>query len=117
MGYVHLEAHGVAAGGDALARDDDGRVVFVEGALPGETVTAEVFESKRDYARARVVEVLSPSPGRVAAPCAGVAAGCGGCQWQHVDYPAQLRIKQTVVAYQLRRVGGFPDAENLVRPT
>lgn len=95
----------MAAGGDAIAHDADGRVVFVEGALPGETVTAEVVEEKRDWSRARTVEVLSPSSARVAAPCPGVAAGCGGCQWQHVEPAAQAGLKRDVVVDALRRIG------------
>jgi len=102
---VELRATGVAAGGDAIARDADGRVVFVEGALPGETVTAEIVEAKRDWARARVVDVLEPAPGRVAAPCPGVAAGCGGCQWQHVEPSTQAGLKRDVVLDALRRIG------------
>lgn len=104
MGFVHLEATGVAAGGDAIARDDDGRVVFVDGALPGETVSVELLEVKRDYSRGRVVEVLSPSPDRVVPPCPGVAAGCGGCQWQHVDPARQARLKRDIVVDALRRL-------------
>jgi 23S rRNA (uracil1939-C5)-methyltransferase len=104
VGSVHLEARAVAAGGDAIARDADGRVVFVEGALPGESVLAEVVEEKRDYSRARVVEVVTPSPGRVTPPCAGVAAGCGGCQWQHVEPGVQARLKRDVVVDALRRI-------------
>ena len=104
MGFVHLEATGVAAGGDAIARDDDGRVVFVDGALPGETVSVELVEVKRDYSRGRVVEVLTPSPDRVAPPCSGVALGCGGCQWQHVAPDRQAALKRDVVVDALRRL-------------
>src|SRR4051812_17501555 len=59
---VELRPTAVAAGGDAIARDVNGRVVFVTGALPNELVRAEVVAEHRDYARARLVEVLDPSP-------------------------------------------------------
>jgi 23S rRNA (uracil1939-C5)-methyltransferase len=93
----------VAAGGDGLGRDEDGRVVFVPGALPGESVAVEVTQQKKDYARARLVEVVRASGDRATPPCPFVAHGCGGCDWQHVDPRAQRRLKADVVADALRR--------------
>jgi 23S rRNA (uracil1939-C5)-methyltransferase len=94
------------AGGDALARDDDGRVVFVRGALPGETVAVEVTAAKKDWARADVVEVVEPSPDRVVPPCPSRRAGCGGCGWQHLSLGAQRAARLTIVSDALRRIGG-----------
>lgn len=94
----------MTAGGAALARDADGRVVFVEGALPGERVRARVVSSKKDFARAVAVEVLDASPDRVAPPCAALAAGCGGCTWQHVRRDAQGLLKAGIVRDSLRRI-------------
>ena len=93
----------MAAGGDALARDEDGRVVFVEGALPGERVRARVVHAKKDFLRAVAVDVLDPSPDRVAPPC----PGCSGCTWQHVAPAAQGRWKVAIVEDALRRIGRF----------
>jgi 23S rRNA (uracil1939-C5)-methyltransferase len=100
----------MAAGGDAIAHLGDGRVVFVEGALPGETVKVEVHTSKRDFARAVVAEVQQPSPHRVVPPCPALESGCGGCAWQHADPVAQLTWKADVVADALRRTAKLPDA-------
>jgi len=100
---------GVAVGGDAIARDSSGRVVFVSGALPGETVRVEVTESRRDFARARLVSVVSPSPDRVAPPCVEVARGCGGCPWQGVLPAAQRRLKRQMVVEALQRIGRIPE--------
>ena len=97
----------MAAGGDAIARDEGGRVVFVEGALPGERVRARVTSAKKDFAKAVVVDVVDPSPDRVAPPCAALAEGCGGCSWQHVAGDAQARLKVTIVEDALRRIGRF----------
>lgn len=95
----------MVAGGDALAHEESGRIVFVTGALPGERVLVEVDEERRDFARAHVVEVVdSPSPDRVAPPCANVAAGCGGCGWQHVALAGQVRLKEAIVVDALRRL-------------
>lgn len=99
----------MAAGGDAIARAEDGRVVFVQGALPGEQVLARLIETKRDYGRAVVVEVLVPSDQRVSSPCPALAAGCGGCTWQHVGPDAQVRLKATIVVDALRRIAHLPD--------
>ena len=85
MGALELRAERLVAGGDALARDGDGRVVFVTGALPGELVRATIVAEWRDYARAVVRDVVDPSPLRVTPPCPFHAAGCGGCAWQHID--------------------------------
>lgn len=95
----------MVAGGAALAREVGGRVVFVEGALPGERVSARVTDGRRDFARAVTVEVLDASPDRVSPPCPALAAGCGGCTWQHVSPPAQLRLKASIVVDALRRIG------------
>ena len=98
------------AGGEALARDADGRVVLVTGALPGERVTAELTEEHRSYAKARVVAVLEPSPDRLATvPCPHVGRGCGGCSWQHVGPAAQSRAKVELVTDALRRIGKLAD--------
>jgi 23S rRNA (uracil1939-C5)-methyltransferase len=112
---VTLELTGVAHGGEAIGRHE-GRVYFVPYGLPGETVTAEIVLEKADYARAEIVELMSASPDRVTAPCAYFGA-CGGCQWQHASYEAQLRFKRQIVAEQLRRIGHFDDADRLVLPT
>ena len=101
----------MAAGGDALARDDDGRVVFVEGALPGELVEAEILEAHVDYAKAVVVSVEEPAEGRIAPPCPYVAAGCGGCGWQHIDPEVQRSLKREIVLDALRRIGRLANAD------
>jgi len=104
-----LDTTGIAAGGDALARHEDGRVVFVAGALPGERVVAEVREEKRDFLRAFVVEVLEAAPHRAIPPCSHVFEGCGGCDLQHADHLGQHEVKRAIVVDALRRLGRLPD--------
>ncbi len=99
----------MVAGGDALARDKSGRVVFVRGALPGERVAVRVVEEKKDFSRAEVVEVLEASPWRQEAPCPMVAAGCGGCSWQHISPEGQVHFKLDIVKDALRRTGRLSD--------
>lgn len=99
----------MAAGGDAIARIADGRVAFVRGALPGELVEIAIVQSKKDFVRAEVLDVLEPSVHRVLPPCPAHAAGCGGCTWQHVDATAQLALKTAVVTEALTRTGKLID--------
>ena len=100
----------LAVGGDGLGRQDDGRVVFVRGALPGELVRARVTAATRDYAKAEIVDVIEAGPARVAPACPFVAAGCGGCGWQHVAGTAQLDLKVAMVRDALTRQGRLADA-------
>jgi 23S rRNA (uracil1939-C5)-methyltransferase len=109
MPSIQVRAEKMAAGGDAIARMADGRVAFVRGALPGELVAIQVIQSKKDYVRAEVADVIESSAIRVTPPCPAHARGCGGCTWQHVDPSAQLALKTTVVIEALRRTGKLVD--------
>jgi 23S rRNA (uracil1939-C5)-methyltransferase len=99
---VQLTVGELAHGGAAVARID-GRVVFVEGALPGETVEADVTHRHKDFWRAQATSVLDAAQSRVDPPCPYYKAGCGGCQLQHLDYAEQLNQKRLVLARQLGR--------------
>jgi 23S rRNA (uracil1939-C5)-methyltransferase len=116
MAVLELRAERLVAGGDALARDGDGRVVFVTGALPGEVVHACVVAEWRDYARAIVDTVVEPSPVRTDPPCPFHAAGCGGCAWQHIEIDAQRELKRGVVVEALARTGGLRDVDVTLGP-
>ncbi|HWM87133.1 MAG TPA: TRAM domain-containing protein [Kofleriaceae bacterium] len=101
---LELLVESLAAGGDAVARADDGRVVFLPYAAPGERVRARLVEEHRQYARAELVDVLSPAAERVEPPCPLFRErSCGGCVWQHVAYPVQTAAKQAIAASALRR--------------
>ncbi len=94
-----------ARDGVGVARGCDGRVVFVEGALPGELVTAEIHTVDRRWARARVIDVIEASPHRVPIACEHHLEGCGGCDMIHVDSRAQMQMKASIVVDQLTRHG------------
>ena len=106
VGRLLLHPDRFVAGGDTIARDEGGRVVFVRGALPGETVDAELITEKRDWARATTIAVVEASPDRVTPPCPSRRAGCGGCGWQHLTIDAQRAARVEMVADALRRTGG-----------
>lgn len=111
-----LSIESLAYGGDAIAHLEDGRTVFVSGAVPGDVVDVEIVDEKERFVRARTVEVLTPSADRVAPPCPYFGL-CGGCAWQHVSYAAQLRAKRRSVVDALTRIGHIADAETLVAET
>jgi len=90
-------------GGDALARVE-GRVVLLPMVLPGERILAQVETEKPGLVRARTVEVLTPAPERVAAPCPYFGR-CGGCHYQHAPYEYQLSAKRAILSEELRRLG------------
>ncbi len=90
-------------GGRGLARQE-GQVLLVRGAIPGETVSFRGGAKRRGVQEGTVHEVLKPSPDRIAAPCP-VYELCGGCQLQHIQYEAQLRFKREILSETLTRVG------------
>ena len=115
---LRLRLEGWGRLGEALAHHD-GQMVFVFGGIPGEEVEVEVIRRRRRYTAARVVEVLSPSPHRIAAPCPYFGQ-CTGCQWQHVDYAHTLELKRQIVLDAFARVGDMaepPVVETLAAPS
>lgn len=100
-----LRAERFIPGGEALAHDGDGRVVFIRGAIPGEEAAVDIIQEKRDWSRALVTDIRMTSPDRVEPPCPQRRLGCGGCDWQHVDTKVQLRAKTEIVRSTLRRTG------------
>lgn len=96
----------VAFGGKGLGRLPSGKVCFVAGTIPGETVTVDIQREKSGYAEANLASVREASPERVKPPCP-VYGECGGCAYQHIAYPRQLVIKRDQVAEVLSRIGGF----------
>ncbi len=104
---LELDVGAVAGGGGCVARAPDGRIVFVRHALPGERVQARVTSLNSTYVRADAVEIVTPSPDRVAPPCPHAGPGrCGGCDFQHASLPAQRRLKASRIAEQLTHLAG-----------
>src|ERR1700733_13470511 len=98
---LELTIDSLAFGGEGVARlGDGGYVVFVAGAIPGDRVRAVVHKRKRSYANARTIEVLEPSPERIAP-----LAEHPGVPWQVIPYERQLEIKRAQVDDALRRIG------------
>ncbi|MFD8014979.1 class I SAM-dependent RNA methyltransferase [Streptomyces sp. NPDC058955] len=109
-----VEVGPVAHGGHCIARTEEGRVLFVRHALPGERVRARVTEGDESsrFLRADAVEILDASKDRIEAPCPFAGPGrCGGCDWQHAKPGAQRRLKGEVIAEQLQRLAGLTPEE------
>lgn len=105
-----VEVGPVAHGGHCVARTDEGRVLFVRHALPGEKIIARVTDGDEGsrYLRADAVTILDASKERVEAPCPYAGPGmCGGCDWQHAKPGAQRRLKGDVITEQLQRLAGL----------
>ncbi len=102
---LNLEVQDLVLGGKALARHE-GRVVFVEGGLPGDRLRARVTRLRRGWAEARLEALDHPSASRIEAPCPHFGR-CGGCRFQDLRYEEQCRIKQRQVEDTLQRIGGI----------
>jgi tRNA/tmRNA/rRNA uracil-C5-methylase (TrmA/RlmC/RlmD family) len=98
-----LTIHDIAFGGEGVGRIDD-FVVFVPFVIVGEIVEAEITEVKKNFARAKLLSVEKSSPERVAPECRYFGA-CGGCQYQHIAYATQLRLKHKQISDLFERVG------------
>jgi 23S rRNA (uracil1939-C5)-methyltransferase len=104
--WIHdVEVTGYASEGKSLARID-GKVCFVEGAVPGDRVDVLLTKSKKDWMEGRAVRFHALSPDRAEPFCAHFGI-CGGCKWQMLPYEHQLRYKRQEVIENLRRIGGL----------
>ncbi len=105
---LELTTESLAFEGKAVARREDGYVVFVEGALGQERVMAEIRKAKSNFAEAKLIEILKPGPDRRTPICVYFGI-CGGCSLQHMNYAAQLSAKKQQVIDLFERVGKIPN--------
>jgi tRNA/tmRNA/rRNA uracil-C5-methylase (TrmA/RlmC/RlmD family) len=102
---LELDITDIAFGGEGVGRVHD-FVVFVPFVAPGDRARVGITEVRKQFARARLLEVLRPGPQRVEPQCPHFGR-CGGCQYQHLDYALQLQIKRRQVREHFVRIGGF----------
>ena len=114
---MKLTIENMVYGADGLAHDDSGKAVFVQGAVKGDVVEAEIASSGKSFSRAKATKVLEPSPLRSTPPCPLVDV-CGGCPWGNLSRAAQLEAKASNVRDALERVGKFPseDVDAILQP-
>ena len=104
---IELEIEKLAFGGKGLGRLND-YVIFVEQTLPAERVRVRITKRKSNYAEAKLLTILEPSPLRIAAPCP-YFGNCGGCTWQNLAYENQLKFKKEQVQECLRQLAGLEE--------
>jgi 23S rRNA (uracil1939-C5)-methyltransferase len=112
---IRLDIESLAPGGDGVGHHD-GLAVFVSRVAPGDTVEVELFDVRKSFARGNVVEIIKPSDVRVEPRCYYFDR-CGGCQWQHIDYDAQIRAKQEIVEQAVRHIEGVKVEPALAAPS
>ncbi len=98
-----IEITDAASEGMGIAKRD-GFVIFIEHGIPGDVVDIEVFRNKKNFAEARILKLINPSPYRVTPVCEHFGT-CGGCKWQQMSYDQQLFQKQKHVEEVLKRIG------------
>ena len=106
---IEVAVEKIVFGGDGLARLPSGFVVFIPFAAAGDHLRVRIAAVKAGHARAEIVAMLEPGPHRVAPPCPYYGR-CGGCQYQHLDYAEELRLKQEQVREAFARQAKMPDA-------
>lgn len=103
---MDLRVERLASGGDGVAHTPDGLTVFIPFTAPGDQVRVKFLERRSRFARAEVLELIEPGPDRTDPLCPAFGR-CGGCAWQHISYPDQLRAKEQILIDALRRIGCF----------
>lgn len=109
-----LKVEDYAAEGKSLSRVD-GKVIFIEGAVPGDVVDVRLSKSKKDWAEGKAIHFQSFSPDRVEPFCEHFGT-CGGCKWQMLPYSKQLQYKHNEAIQNLKRLGRItlPEAEPIL---
>jgi len=104
-----------AAEGKSIGHAEDGKVIFVAGAIPGDVVSVRLNKDKKSWAEGKAVTLLEPSPQRITPFCPHFGV-CGGCKWQMLPYRQQLIYKQQQVQDQLSRISGvtIPELQPII---
>jgi tRNA/tmRNA/rRNA uracil-C5-methylase (TrmA/RlmC/RlmD family) len=101
---IEVDIISIAHGGHCVARSD-GQVIFVRHAIPGERVVVEITGKTKSFARANCIKVITPSPYRSTPPCSYAhPAGCGGCDFQHINLDFQRVLKSQIIKEQFSRL-------------
>lgn len=112
-----MKVSAIAFGGKGVVRDE-GKVVFVPDVCPGEDISFEITKSKKSFAEGTLTKIHSHSPDRRKPKCSH-AGTCGGCQLQHMNYPAQIAVKKQFIEDGLTRIAGIqhPEIRMIQSPT
>lgn len=105
----------IVPGGKGLSRHE-GKVIFVKDGLPGEKLKVKLTKAKKDFAEAEIIEIINPSQDRVKPGCSHYLR-CGGCDFQHLKYEAQLASKKLMIEDSLKRIGGIGEVVITIHPS
>ncbi len=113
--FTNIEVIDAGAKGKAVAKAPDGRVIFLNNAVPGDVVDIQTFKKRKAFYEGKAVAFHSLSDKRTEPKCEHFGT-CGGCKWQHMDYKHQLHYKQSEVENNLRRLGNLelPDVSPIM---
>jgi len=108
---IKINIDDLAMGGEGVGRMEGpstslraGMAVFVPYSVPGDELKIRLTDAKKNFGRGKIIDIVKPSPDRVEPKCP-LAKDCGGCQWQHISYTAQLRFKTKIIKETLERIG------------
>ena len=101
---TNITMESYAAEGKSIVRLDDGKVLFVDNVIPGDVIDAVIIKDKKTWAQGKLLKLVTPSPQRID-PFYQHFGVCGGCKWQMLPYPQQIKYKQQQVQDQLTRIG------------
>ncbi len=111
MRKVQVPIESVAFKGYGVARIH-GKVIFIPYTVTGDKAWIKVVEEKKKYSTGQLIHLIEPSPWRINPPCPYFGS-CGGCQWQHIDYPAQTKLKKEIIADLLKRLGRLQEIPSI----
>ena len=106
---LELQIEAIGSEGEGIAHVN-GYTLFVKDTVPGDRIEAKVVKTGKNFGYARCERIIEPSPDRIEPVCP-ISKRCGGCQFQHLSYEAELRFKQEKVFNCIKRIGGFKDEE------
>lgn len=110
--HLKLRIESIAAGGQGFTKYD-GISIFVDRGVPGDLAELELYDVRKDFAHAKIANLIEPSKMRHEPPCK-LFKVCGGCQWQHIQYEQQLNLKTDIVKQVIKHIAGLDD--DIVQP-
>ena len=104
---MKIDIYDIAYGGYGVGRID-GKVIFVDYAVPGDELEVEIYSDKKNYSFARIIEILQPSKKRVTPPCPNFEL-CGGCNYLNLNYPDEIEFKKKILSDNLQKIAGLTE--------
>ena len=104
--YSDVEVIDINSKGKGVVKTEDGKVIFVNGVVPGDIIKTEIFKKRRGYFEGNLIDITKLSNDRIKAVCEHFGS-CGGCKLQNLNYMAQLKHKQKEINFNLKKKSGM----------